>query len=49
MLEKRIEYYAKKVAEYGQTHVSKRWRQYRYERLMQYKQRLDELVKGTRV
>jgi len=44
MLEKRIEYYTRKVAEYGAIHVTKRRNSYRYDRLIHYKQRLNELA-----
>jgi len=46
MLEKRISYYTRKVAEYGAIHVSKRRNSYRYDRLMQYKQQLNELARN---
>ncbi|MFZ3576768.1 hypothetical protein [Virgibacillus sp. DJP39] len=44
-MDKRIAFYTKKVAQYGSTHVSKRRNQYRYDRLMQYKSKLNELAK----
>lgn len=40
-MDKRISYYTKKVAQYGR---QPRRNKYRYERLMQYKQRLNELA-----
>jgi len=40
-MDKRISYYTRKVAEYGR---QPRRNQYRYERLIQYKQRLNELA-----
>lgn len=44
-MEKRISYYTRKVAEYGAIHFSKRRNPYRYKRLMQYKQLLNEQIK----
>lgn len=40
----RIAYYTRKVAEYGATHISQGRNQYRYDRLMAYKRRLNELL-----
>jgi len=44
MLERRIAYYSRKVRDYGAIHVTKRRNSYRYDRLMQYKTRLNELA-----
>jgi len=46
MLEKRIAFYTRKVAAYGAIHVSKGRNKYRYNRLMQYKQRLNKLARN---
>lgn len=43
-LDKRIAFYTEKVAEYGRIHVTRRRNQYRYDRLVRYKRRLDELA-----
>jgi len=45
-VEKRIEFYTRKVAEYGAKHVTNRRNSYRYDRLIQYKQRLNELARN---
>lgn len=47
-LEKRLAYYSRKVAEYGSIHVTKRRNQYRYDRLIQYKERLNELTQEVK-
>ncbi len=44
MIEKRISYYTRKVAEYGSIHVSKRRNKYRHDRLMNYKRKINELA-----
>jgi len=42
VLEKRIAYYTKKVAEYGSIHFTKRRNPYRHERLFLYKELLNK-------
>ena len=40
----RIEYYTRKVAEYGAVHITKKRNRYRYDRLMKYKALMMEQV-----
>lgn len=44
MIEKRIAYYTRKVAEFGEIHPSKRRNPYRYSRLEYYRLKLKELI-----
>lgn len=44
MLEKRIAYYTKKVAEYGSIHFTKRRNPYREERILLYKELLNKKI-----
>lgn len=44
MLEKRIAYYTRKVAEYGSTHFTKRRNRYRNERILLYKELLNKKI-----
>lgn len=44
VLEKRIAYYTKKVAEYGSIHFTKRRNPYREERILLYKELLNKKI-----
>ena len=44
LLDKRIAYYTKKVADYGSIHPSKRRNSFRHERLLLYKKLLHEKI-----
>ncbi|GIP64545.1 hypothetical protein J32TS6_31000 [Virgibacillus pantothenticus] len=48
MLDKRIAYYTKKVADFGSIHPSKRRNPYRHERLLLYKKLLHEKIYENR-
>ncbi len=47
MIEKRIAYYARKVSEYGATHISKNRNKYRADRLTRYKKMMHEGIEGN--
>lgn len=46
MIDKRIAYYTRKVAEFGAVHITNRRNQYRQERLLAYKKLLHQQIQA---